>query len=348
MSVRRHCQLFFQLVDKDGSGVIDRNEFFQLCDVAVLHFVKFDPKKNYFPRKPNLHAFLNHWIVESWMLVLLAINGALTVYSHNKPVASPLWPSIVDTIIILLYVVELCARMYARGAYQYLHANINLLDIAIIAVSLIGKFIMEFYFSLTGTNTDTVFTLITLFRAVRLLRVVTILRPLRELAVSVVGIVAYLFKYFGIIIIMFYAYAMVGMFWFEGVFVRENEKLIGTAYAGSNYYDLLHFNSFSGAAITLFVLMIGNNWSVLMEAAVTATNRYALLYFLAFNFTVAQVVLNIVVSFVIAALSFVRDNSSKDEPKYTMPGMLCFDVLSIIPQASHMMNTMQRTISRIL
>lgn len=298
----------------------DRSEFFNLCNVALLRFVKYDPKCHYYPRHLGLHAFLNHWIVESWMIVLMIINACIIIYAHDKPVDDPMWPMIVDTVILLLYVIELASRMYARGVYQYIRSKSNMFDLAIIAISLISKIVLEYVLGLSGDHGDLTFTLITVFRALRLLRVVTVLKPLRVLAASAVPIFTHLMRYFGILIIMFYAFAMLGMLLFKDVLVLGNEKLVPSDYDALNYYDVLNFNSFRASFVTLFMLMIGNNWFVVLNAVVMGTTRWSMAFFLSFHFTVCQVVLNIVVSFVIAALSFVRDKGSKGEAKYIMPG----------------------------
>jgi two pore calcium channel protein 3 len=124
------------------------------------------------------------------------------------------------------------------------------------------------------------------------------------------------------VIFVFYSYTVVGMQWFGGLicepntdnpgmlfdltsnYSREvhtcNPKLEGSGFATDGYY-LNNFNDPVSSFVTLFELMIVNQWHILVEGFVTLTSRWARLYFLSFNVLMVVIVLNVFLSFVIEA-----------------------------------------------
>eukprot|EP01133_Synstelium_polycarpum_P004098 gene4098-4782_t len=110
-----------------------------------------------------------------------------------------------------------------------------------------------------------------------------------------------------IIFVVYYVYSVIGIWLYEDLFYRGNEKLIGSDYDQQDFYLFANFNSFNSAMITLFHLMVVNNWFVTFYAAILVTSAWSILYFCSFYFLSVVCVLNLVVAFLIEAVNFTHN-----------------------------------------
>ena len=69
---------------------------------------------------------------------------------------------------------------------------------------------------------------------------------------------------------VFYFYAVIGMFLFGGK-VRKDMVELENSNDVPNTYHLLNFNDFLSSFITLFALMVVNNWMEITEMYVIVT-----------------------------------------------------------------------------
>lgn len=119
---------------------------------------------------------------------------------------------------------------------------------------------------------------------------------LQVMVTSFVDIVPALLRYMGLALGVYYSFAIVGMELFSGKFIRG--KLVGTAYFNNDYW-LNNFDNLHTAMVTLFELMVVNNWPINMEAAVAATTVWARFYYLAWYAVSVIVVINVLVAFLL-------------------------------------------------
>jgi hypothetical protein len=86
---------------------------------------------------------------------------------------------------------------------------------------------------------------------------------------------------------MFYVFALIGMHLFAGKLSPENVPS-DSLYASADYFAM-NFDNFGNAMLTLFALLVVNNWFVIMDGAVRVTDRYSRVYFLVFYFSECRV-----------------------------------------------------------
>jgi len=135
-----------------------------------------------------------------------------------------------------------------------------------------------------------------ILRALRLMRHIP---PLRQLVTLMVELAPTYRRLGFLLFIVFYMYATVGMQIFGGM-VRESAKeLDGTDYAKGEYWNL-NFNDFFSAFVTLFVLMVLNNWYIVAGAFYQLSGTvWSQVYFVSFFVIVNLIVLNILVAFIL-------------------------------------------------
>jgi len=80
------------------------------------------------------------------------------------------------------------------------------------------------------------------------------------------------------------------------------------SYTGGAYYkSFLNFNGFLQSFFSLYVIMIQNNWSTVVNGAVEVTSNHYRYFFLAFNVMISFVMINILVGAIVDALTNLND-----------------------------------------
>ena len=110
---------------------------------------------------------------------------------------------------------------------------------------------------------------------------------------------------------VFFVYALVGMYLWNGM-VTTNEIPV---YQGSvpTLYYLMNFNDFGASLVTLFHLMVVNNWfyTCNMFTAITG-NKWPRVYFISFWAIIVLVFLNIVLAVMLEIYSAVAQQSASE------------------------------------
>ena len=114
---------------------------------------------------------------------------------------------------------------------------------------------------------------------------------------TMMGLIGPFTTLLGVLMTVFYVFSILGGFIFGGK-VDANLPQILANDGVSTIYIYNNFNDFGSGIVTLFELMIVNNWQVIVEMFIDATGisavRWFFIFFYFFSVTVA---LNIVVAF---------------------------------------------------
>ena len=100
-----------------------------------------------------------------------------------------------------------------------------------------------------------------------------------------------------VLMIIYYFFALLGMSLFGGLIKRDMPVISGTDIPPT--YHLDNFNDFFSAILTLFTLMVVNNWNVTVEmyVLVTGNNLWYRFYFIFFWYFSVIIGINIFVAF---------------------------------------------------
>ena len=106
-------------------------------------------------------------------------------------------------------------------------------------------------------------------------------------------------RIFGILVFTFYMYSTIGQYIYGGMIFKEQHDIIEDTTV-PNVYVYNNFNDFASGLVTLFELMIVNNWWVIAEMYTDAIqSKWSRVYFASFYFWCVLIVINLVVAFVI-------------------------------------------------
>ena len=104
---------------------------------------------------------------------------------------------------------------------------------------------------------------------------------------------------FGVILFIYYTFSLIGMFLFGGL-VKKNDPLILNDSGIPDDYYLLNFNDLISSFVTLFALMIVNNWMVIVYMyQVFMGTPWVKIYFGLFYYFSVVIGINIAVAFAI-------------------------------------------------
>jgi hypothetical protein len=122
---------------------------------------------------------------------------------------------------------------------------------------------------------------------------------LRGLYNMVAMLVPTFWQMFLVLFCVYYIFAIIGQYLFGGKIFTTNPVLQNTNFSSAGFWPL-NFNDLPSGFVTLFALMIVNNWYEIAQGFMLATNSDIVsIYFVIFFVIVNLVVLNIVMALVI-------------------------------------------------
>ena len=145
---------------------------------------------------------------------------------------------------------------------------------------------------------------------VRMLKILTLLYEIRTMRIiieTIRNLIKPLLNLYGILFTLFYTFALIGMALFGGKLTRLNKDLALDSTIPDNYH-LLNFNDLCSSMVTLFCLMIVNNWMDIahMYSIVMGHNQFYKIYFGVFYYFSVIIGINIAVAFAIDMYSSVE------------------------------------------
>jgi hypothetical protein len=235
-------------------------------------------------------------------------------------------------LILFGFVIELYLKIFGYGFLRYWRSVLNQIDFFAINMSLVfliyqGKFtcydLPEGYKcvggSLSQVNSNnmtstalmvkghsSIANFVTIFRLIRILRLLRVLRSVR-VELRVVSKLAPLFsRFFGVLFFFFYVFAVVGMEFFAGAMHYSIPDVAKSSYGLAQYY-MNRFDNVYLTFMTLFELMVVNNWNIIMEGYVAATEtEWVRVYFIAWFLVIVVVVMNVCAGFIIDAYTMLK------------------------------------------
>lgn len=157
---------------------------------------------------------------------------------------------------------------------------------------------------------------IIIFHLLRGFRLLALLPPLQSLFKIVVTLIPKFWQMFLVMFVVYYMFAVLGQYLFGGLIYTTNPILAGTNFASAGFWPL-NFNDLPSGFVTLFALMIVNNWYEIAQGFMFATySKFAALYFVIFFVVVNLIVLNIIMALIIDCnLAVEDDDNDKDRAK---------------------------------
>lgn len=205
-----------------------------------------------------------------------------------------------NIIIHYIFVTEILVKLYAYrdNIKLYFSDGWNMFDLFIVLLGFLPLLVTHDEASYEAVLAARTLRIFRSLRSLRVLRLIGRFKQLRTIVETLLHSIPTLWQVFMLMGILYYSYAVVGVFLF-----------------GEN--DPQHFGSLSQAILTLFQVMTGDGWSDLMKL-----NMYECLhphpilsplYFCSFVLVGALIILNLFVGIIIAEMDETRKRHLREE-----------------------------------
>lgn len=223
------------------------------------------------------------------------------------------------------YLLEQLLKLWAMGWRRFIHDKGNVFD-AIITVALVcGELYSAFRFGVPFfyRNDDevslstlwNVLRIINILIMVRLLRIVPHIKSMRVIASVLMDLVSNMKAFAGVLIVIYYAFAILGMELFHGAIVFNNVTDSNATFDCGTYRQLQYwannFDDFAASVVVLWDVMVVNNWMVFLAAYRLATSAWSYVYFVAWWLISVIIVMNLFTALIMENFIMKWDRSQQ-------------------------------------
>lgn len=323
---RRDVYLMFKTLDVTKTGFLTLEEFYQVYEVSPLKWKPKRPEEPWFSNlgKPWEDIFGAIYHLVTWKYsdiiinIVILVNGIwqlieaaeLSSYQNGKidylvtrhMKIGDTTASWITAGFITFYIFEALLKMLGLGLYNYFRSGWNIYDFIVTIAGLAGLIAEEF---------DCPFVFIIILRPLRLLRLFKLKRRYRDVLGTLFIILPRFLSVALVLVIVYYYFAIIGMELFSGYNMVnccinstvEQFYHYGNDSITNGYYYLNNFSNFVASGVTLFELMVVNNWFIIMSGYAAVSSEWSRIYFMIF-YIITMVVINIVIAFVLEAFLF--------------------------------------------
>ena len=200
--------------------------------------------------------------------------------------------------MLAIFLLEITAKVALWGPSLYWReSRFHRLDAALIVLAIVGTAL-----DYTNAVSDQVSAATSFVRFLRLLRVLRVVPGFGLTMGAFSDILPVLLQYGLCVVASFYFFSLVGMAAFGGKLTPDNPAVAASSYGVSDYY-LLNYDSLAQAGMSLLFLLALNDWPILMDAAVAATGKGAIVYFVVFWLVNIVLILNVIIAFLIESFT---------------------------------------------
>lgn len=306
--VEDKIRLLFSIIDEDGSGTCKIREFRRIVSLLRLRITSQSTNsalaENHIARqfpafyRTRFFFFLKKIILSKafgWAMDLVVVASAVRIIVFKEVSVSLTVRTSVETVLLSMYIGEAACKLLVLGTVGYWTSNWNKFDGFLCVTSLISVLITL----VPGVSSQGLTRMMLLLRVFRLFRLGRTSKNVRSLYETMWRLIPTFVMHALALLVVYQEFAHLGMALWKGKVYRGNPLLDGSSYQSIGFYDVANFNTFGNGLLTLFDLMIQNNWHVIADAYERVSNWSAWIYFIFFNISTAVVIINILVAFIL-------------------------------------------------
>ncbi|CDQ59909.1 unnamed protein product [Oncorhynchus mykiss] len=162
--------------------------------------------------------------------------------------------------------------------------------------------------------------LVNMLIVVRFLRIIPDIKLMALIASTLVDLVKNLRAFAGILVVVFYVFAVLGIWLFQGAItapgqmsVMSNSSMKNITVECGSYEQLGYwpnnFDDFASSLVLLYNVMVVNNWQVFMDAYTRYTTEWSKVYFVSWWLTSSVMWVNLFVALILENFIYKWDRS---------------------------------------
>ncbi|XP_036442423.1 two pore calcium channel protein 2 [Colossoma macropomum] len=240
---------------------------------------------------------------------------------------------VINCAFILYYLLEMVLKLIAFGWRGYLSYKNNIFDGLFTVLLLVLQVAIFITYRISYQLIPVQKGVMSLWEMVRLVNMLIVFRFLRIIpeiklmalvASTLVDLVKNLRAFAGILVVVYYVYAVIGIWLFHGAIPPpggpsmvsnssiENGTSNFTMECGS--YEQLeywpnNFDDFASSLVLLYDVMVVNNWQVFMDAYTRYTTEWSKVYFVSWWLTSSVMWVNLFVALILENFTYKWDKS---------------------------------------
>ncbi|CAI2378686.1 unnamed protein product [Moneuplotes crassus] len=185
-----------------------------------------------------------------------------------------------NTVFTVIFTLEVLLKVIGKGMKEFARDKFNLFDTLIVVISILDLFV------LSGNSSFTALRAFRLFRVFKIFRV----GNLRVLLDSITMTIGSIGNYVVLLVLFIYVYALLGMQFFAGKLKFDEE---GNHDLENGTVSRENFDNIGWAFLTIFKILIGDNWNIMMYDCMRATGDISALYFISLVVSGSIIMLNL-------------------------------------------------------
>ena len=271
---------------------------------------------------------------------------------------------IYNFIFIFYYAIEQVFRVVFLGLREYFSTLGNIYDLVITVILVLLQLLATAMFhspferrNIVG-GYDTLIRLMNVFIVLRLLRFVPHIKRLWMLTNTMVALIRNLRGFAGIIIVVYYMFALLGMEIFSNAKIVNQDAInVCGSYDNLEYYAN-NFNDFASSLVVLWDVMIVNNWYVFLDKFSRDSNlhEWSKLYFISWWLVSVVICVNLFISLVLETflvqweatiLRQEQQEAAREEGRVGYADSLMFDTSAVNCEGQEVRSSFAFTLQKI-
>ncbi|XP_041692656.1 two pore calcium channel protein 2-like [Coregonus clupeaformis] len=328
---------------QSSSGYIPREAFQRLFDELDKDRMKYHPPlpeySSKFLRKVQF-VFSQHYVTVVGNAVALAnvvCICMILVIDCEKTLSERdnYYLETINCFFILYYLLEMVLKMVAFGWTGYVSYGSNIFDGSLTAlllglqISIFATYSLPFSYWNPAhgglTSLWEMVRLVNMLSIFRFLRIIPNIKLMALVASTMVDLVKNLRAFAGILVVVYYVFAVLGVWLFRGAIIAPATNLSTTvdprimkmtvnktlqcgSYEQLGYWSN-NFDDFASALVLLYNIMMMNNWNVFLDAYARYTTEWSKLYFIAWWLTSSVMWVNLFIALILENFIYKWDRN---------------------------------------
>ncbi|XP_076144077.1 two pore channel protein 2-like isoform X1 [Alosa pseudoharengus] len=239
---------------------------------------------------------------------------------------------VINCVFILFYLLEMALKNIALGWRGYLSYKSNIFDgmltilLLMLQISIFATYKLPFFHRKEKHGLMSLWEMVRLINMLivfRFLRIISDIKLMALVASTLVDLVKNLRAFAGILVVVYYVYAVLGIWLFQGaISPPANDSIFNSTMeiVSANYsmecgtYEQLeywpnNFDDFASSLVLLYNIMVVNNWHVFTDAYTRYTTEWSKVYFVSWWLISSVMWVNLFIALILENFTYRWDHS---------------------------------------
>ncbi|GLD60546.1 voltage-dependent T-type calcium channel subunit alpha-1H, partial [Lates japonicus] len=214
---------------------------------------------DYSPLRLSIHTLCTSHYLDLFITFIICINVfTMSIEHYNQPQYLEEVLKYCNYVFTIIFIIEALLKLVAFGIHRFFKDRWNQLDVAIVALSIMGITLEELKMNAALPINPTIIRIMRVLRIARVLKLLKMATGMRALLDTVMQALPQVGNLGLLFMLLFFIYAALGVELFGKLECNENNPCEGLSRHAT-------FENFGMAFLTLFRVSTGDNWNGIMK-----------------------------------------------------------------------------------